>query len=1093
MVEQGVSPEIHYDPIGRPIKIVKPHGCFTETQFDSWSQKMYDENDTVEKSQWYNDRIVNPVALIATVEEKDAAQKTILHKDTPTKVYLDSLGRSYLTVADNAGAGKYKTLTDTDIEGNVVSITDAFKNIVIRLEYDMLGNPVYQVSMDAGEKRTLNDVISKNIRIWSDRDGSDFTFNNEYDELHRPKKMLFIKGNATPIHYQEISYGTVANKSFNQCGKPIEQKDTAGIVKNTEFDFKGNLLSSSRQLLKNYRDDANWNNIQPADLEEDVFVSSTDFDALNRVIKIRTPASIAGTIQSTLISPIYNEANLLNALEITRPGAGIADPIIKNINYDAKGQRESITYGNDTITTYKYDPDTFRVINIITRNKDGSITYQDLKYTYDPIGNITLARDDAQQVIYFGNKVVEPKHEYTYDAIYQLIEASGREHSGQNILNESGNNTNARNFPFSNFFQKIPAPTDAVAMRRYTEKFSYDAVGNIKSFEHKGLNPDNSITGFTRNYFYNNNDADRIACNVLGNVTLNNRLLRTQINADIVDYTFDDHGNMKNLPHLSLVTWNFQEQLHATKQTVGGTGETTYYVYDASGQRLRKITERQGTTEKKDERIYLNGFEIYRSYHNNGSQKLQRESLNMMDDKKRIALIETKTIDNGSGDLSPLNKPLIRYQYSDHLGSAVLELDDAAKMISYEEYHPFGTTSYEAIDSSREVPKKRYRYSSMERDDETGFNYHGARYYLPWLARWASSDPSGIAAGINLYCYCLNRPVCLKDLDGKNPFGVQPVTPTPWGPPPPPYMPPPSVPPPTPYVPPPPVTPPPPPVAPPPVATPPPGATPGIFSRIGAALAGAGPILAGVAVGVVIMLIPSNVTTDYTVKYKDPDSGQEITFHDADAMQGYINRRNREKLEAPGASKGTGNVTLPGSPEKKEPLTDPKPKEGPKIAPGQGKPGKKIDAPGANKGSGPVMTSGKVTRQYSGDKVPYTITGNEKAFEQVKKGTSVYVLKDAKGNVLYVGEGNFFDRLRSHIADIDKTQWIGEIAKIEIYGTELSKKESLALEEDLIDELKPKYNKDERPFENAYPGQLRGPDLPSPQPKIDFDLKYGKK
>ena len=56
---------------------------------------------------------------------------------------------------------------------------------------------------------------------------------------------------------------------------------------------------------------------------------------------------------------------------------------------------------------------------------------QDLRYTYDPAGNITHIRDDAQQTIYFNNQVVEPHADYTYDAIYRLIDGKGREHIGQ--------------------------------------------------------------------------------------------------------------------------------------------------------------------------------------------------------------------------------------------------------------------------------------------------------------------------------------------------------------------------------------------------------------------------------------------------------------------------------------------------------------------------------------------------------------------------------------------------------------------------------------------------------------------------------------
>ena len=62
---------------------------------------------------------------------------------------------------------------------------------------------------------------------------------------------------------------------------------------------------------------------------------------------------------------------------------------------------------------------------------------QDLSYTYDPVGNITHIQDDAdiQNVVFFRNQRVEPSNDYTYDAIYRLIQASGREQLG---LDSSG-------------------------------------------------------------------------------------------------------------------------------------------------------------------------------------------------------------------------------------------------------------------------------------------------------------------------------------------------------------------------------------------------------------------------------------------------------------------------------------------------------------------------------------------------------------------------------------------------------------------------------------------------------------------------------
>ena len=52
---------------------------------------------------------------------------------------------------------------------------------------------------------------------------------------------------------------------------------------------------------------------------------------------------------------------------------------------------------------------------------------------------------------------------------------------------------------------------------------------------------------------------------------------------------------------------------------------------------------------------------------------LERETLHVMDDKQRIALVETRT--QGRPTASPAQ--LIRYQFGNHLGSASLELDEA--------------------------------------------------------------------------------------------------------------------------------------------------------------------------------------------------------------------------------------------------------------------------------------------------------------------------------------------------------------------------------------------------------------------------------
>jgi RHS repeat-associated protein len=57
----------------------------------------------------------------------------------------------------------------------------------------------------------------------------------------------------------------------------------------------------------------------------------------------------------------------------------------------------------------------------------------------------------------------------------------------------------------------------------------------------------------------------------------------------------------------------------------------------------------------------------------------------------------------------------------------------------------------------------------MERDEETGFAYHGARYYSSWLGRWVSADPIGVKGGINLFGYSSQNPIGYSDKNGFEP------------------------------------------------------------------------------------------------------------------------------------------------------------------------------------------------------------------------------------------------------------------------------------------------------------------------------------
>ena len=158
----GVSPVIHYDPLGRVMRTDFPDGSFSMTTFDGWVQIIYDQNDKVKDSQWYQDHLHSP-----DLKAQDAANKAAVFNNTPAAAHLDPFGRNFYTVTYNLMAGSassaafYATQTVLDLESNPLSVIDAMGNTVMQWDYDLLNRQIHQVSMDAGERWMLHDVMDK--------------------------------------------------------------------------------------------------------------------------------------------------------------------------------------------------------------------------------------------------------------------------------------------------------------------------------------------------------------------------------------------------------------------------------------------------------------------------------------------------------------------------------------------------------------------------------------------------------------------------------------------------------------------------------------------------------------------------------------------------------------------------------------------------------------------------------------------------------------------------------------------------------------------------------------------------------------------
>ena len=754
----GVTPILYYDPLGRLIKTETPDGFHSRVAFDPWRVITYDQNDTVLDSVNYAEHSTLP----STDPKKKALDAASPHYNTPSTVILDSLGREFrVEQLKEEGGAPLVTHTEFDILGNAITQTDPRQFTLnqsrgpneqvynFSYTYDLVGNVLRTVSQDAGTTYNLINVKGNPLFAWNARD---YRTEVRYDALHRPMETL-VEGPDLNIMAQKISYGT--NRSKNQNGQPIVSYDPSGKSENLLFDFKGQVLHSTKQICADYKSEPNWTDETTVVMEPEVYASRMDYDALGRVIKSILP-------DGSVHLPQYHHIGWLKGMEVKLRGTEFGTEstesstvFIEDIAYDAKGQRTQIQYGNGVTTQYEYDEKTFRLNSMLTNRQEtnGAITeLQNIEYVYDPIGNIIQITDNSHERVFHAGQQVNPTMNYVYDALYQLKQATGREHLA--LLKNSHQQHNDI-FKETQFTQV----NNTGQLGNYSRNYDYDDSGNLIQIQHTGTN------SFTRN--------------ISPSQTSNKAISDESDTTTPVESYFDAAGNLLQLEHLANISWNYRNNIASAtiveRQVEDENGQlinvndAEYYVYDGSGQRTRKVKETYNSSGDllwTEEKIYLGGVEIkHRFQGNNKTLRERRSSVHVMDDTRRIALVYYWETSNDSSVTTLSNKT--HYQMGNHLGSASLELDGQGQLISYEEYYPFGGTAFTAGESLAEVKLKEYKYTGKERDNTTGLYYYGARYYAPWLGRWLNPDPAGTVDGLNLFRYVSNNPLKFIDPDGK--------------------------------------------------------------------------------------------------------------------------------------------------------------------------------------------------------------------------------------------------------------------------------------------------------------------------------------
>ena len=109
----------------------------------------------------------------------------------------------------------------------------------------------------------------------------------------------------------------------------------------------------------------------------------------------------------------------------------------------------------------------------------------------------------------------------------------------------------------------------------------------------------------------------------------------------------------------------------------------------------------------------------------------------------------------------------VQYYHLDPVGSVRMITDQSGAVVAYHDYLPFG------IETPTPTMADPRAFAGNERDQETGLDYLGARYYSSQTGRFTSPDPIALNAlrivnpqRWNRFVYAVNNPLKYVDSDG---------------------------------------------------------------------------------------------------------------------------------------------------------------------------------------------------------------------------------------------------------------------------------------------------------------------------------------
>ncbi len=324
---------------------------------------------------------------------------------------------------------------------------------------------------------------------------------------------------------------------------------------------------------------------------------------------------------------------------------------------------------------------------------------------------------------------------YRYDSVYQrgtYVDADSESVvDSSDVVAYNYTYDRANRLIDDSFNWYSPGSNAFIPTSAYREAMSYDLNGNITQLIR---NTNSGIaTPINNQYIPNTNKLL-----IFGNGS-------AQSNISI--YRYDGNGSMTSDPNAGI---NFVIYDCNNMPLAEYKGNTRYdYVYDANGTRISK-------TVGKNTTYYTQGV----------SGNAEMETIVGASTTSRYYIW-------GLDHLGHITSAMHYYYLKDHLGSIRMTVNKNGKVVSYDDYYPYGLIM-PMRSKNMAMADERYKFIGNELDAETGYGWFGIRPYNFLTGEFTSSDlHAGSHPELSPYIYCGDNPIAFVDPTGKDSIQAQ--------------------------------------------------------------------------------------------------------------------------------------------------------------------------------------------------------------------------------------------------------------------------------------------------------------------------------